>query len=126
MKRVRDGVLRGKIGLVFVGLVVVGVVLAVVLRPSSEARTLRWLETTDPVALAEEACQAGDYRFIAVMGVGLQLPGVAENSPQEYKMIIPHTSDVLQTVEDVRINELARTFARRHNETVLAYLARGE
>lgn len=79
-------------------------------------------ETANIEAEVERAIQAGDFRFMAVMGIGLLVPGVP---PAEWAdgnvQVIRGTSDAMESSSHRRFVVAAEDYAERYNALMLQH-----
>jgi hypothetical protein len=73
---------------------------------------------------AQKAIAAKDYRLHGVRGYAIEVPGAGTNVSaleQQYGIkVIEGTSDFFRDEEGRRLNENARAYAKKYNETVLS------
>jgi hypothetical protein len=88
----------------------------------AELRALK-LDDADAAADARRAADAKDYRLLAVRGFTIEVPGAGDDVPKIEKengiKVIPGTSDMFENEEHRRLNEKAREYAKKYNETLL-------
>ena len=70
---------------------------------------------------------AKQWRFVAVRGVGTEVPGVADGIANPLVMkygynVIVGTSDVIQNQRQGRLDDKARRYATTYNKLLLDYL----
>jgi hypothetical protein len=85
---------------------------------------LRWLDNADPIIDAQNAVKNGDNRLKAVAGYTILVPGVPFKKEDEYRekfgiVVIPGTSDSIESEEDERLNGVAIEYAKRYNMEVM-------
>ena len=83
------------------------------------------LATADVAADVQAAMATGDDRFVAVMGVGLMVPGVPdyhENYADRGVRMIENTSDIIENEEHLRLQLVAGRYAEQYNQLLLARL----
>jgi hypothetical protein len=84
--------------------------------------------TADAVADVRKAIDAGDFRFLAVRGYTVLVPGVPnfeERFAGKYSYrIIEGTSDTVAGPADRELQMQVRDYAKRYNQTLLGHLSR--
>jgi hypothetical protein len=74
--------------------------------------TLESIEKADPIADVKKAIEKKDFRFAAVRGYSLVVPGIETASITDDKVwVIEGTSDT----GDSRLNRVAHEYAHRYN-----------
>lgn len=91
------------------------------------ADALRQYRQADAAMELRLALQAGDRRFVGVMGIGLLVPGTRyPNEPAietHGVKLIPYTSDALSSDDDLAFNDVAHRYAESYNRLLLKALA---
>ena len=90
----------------------------------TEVQQLRWVENADPVADARLAVSKHDYRFRALLGLGIFIPGTKEIPHQLVEKqfgytIIEGTSDCLVNEEHQRLVQKAYAYAEAYNLCII-------
>lgn len=93
-------------------------------------RQLNALSVRDPLEDAAKAFRSGDYRLVAILGVGLNVPGVQIDSStrlvgsmQKIGMkTISGTSDAFVNERHERMNAKAHEYAKAYNAQMLILL----
>lgn len=82
---------------------------------------LRTLETSDPVASAQQAAKGEDFRFVSVQGYSEFVPAIKNQrcalETRRPRLIDP-TSDVICNEEHGRLKQFAYRYAERYNQQV--------
>ncbi|MCP5161202.1 MAG: hypothetical protein H6999_05005 [Hahellaceae bacterium] len=87
-----------------------------------------WLYDANPNEDALSSISRGDYRFVAVYGYSLVIPGVPMDCFSSFAEIekwtkpIDGTSDAVDNYEHAKLNEIARVYAGWYNVQILIYL----
>jgi hypothetical protein len=80
---------------------------------------LSYVEFADPDRDVRAAVEKGDYRFVAINGLGQTVPFIDENCPQLRNQIqtkeITGTSDSSQNYWEEKVNAIAAVYAERYN-----------
>lgn len=86
---------------------------------------LQYYEKANPYDDLNTSIEKGDLRFIALMGIGIVIPGVSEYheeySAYNYK-VIKGTSDVIQSYEHGRLTTIANYYAGKYNRGLANYI----
>ena len=90
----------------------------------SSSKALRWLYSAVPEDDLKAAIQNQDFRFLSINGVGLIVPGVYIQCLDRDKQINPikGTSDVLETREHEKLNQVAIKYAKSCNTKLLKHI----
>lgn len=96
-------------------------------KKSPNIEKLRWVVKADPVRDATQAIMKNDFRFRAVQGYSVILPGVPEREWQRYTkkygiIVIEGTTDSFGCAEHVRLHLLAVKYAEKYNIGLLKHI----
>ena len=85
---------------------------------------LRKLRTENAISDARKSADSKDFRFLAVQGYALTVPGVREDLIRVQSTygikIIEGTSDTFNSPEERQLNANARAYAEKYNQTIVA------
>jgi hypothetical protein len=84
------------------------------------------LEERDPIEAAAAAVRNGNFVLLGVSGDAVQVPGTSENlecwAGRQGVLPIPGTTDHFLCAEQVWLQEVAKRFAARYNDTLIGEL----
>jgi hypothetical protein len=87
---------------------------------------LKQYETANPDAEFQLAIKKGDFRFLAIRGYTLIVPGVEDYKSKYARKysyrILQGTSDVVNGPEDLRLQAAAQRYAERYNRLLLKHI----
>ena len=91
-------------------------------------KRIKDIEKLDAASQLRQAVAAGDKRFMAIGGVGTEVPGVTNGIAnalveQHGTHLIEGTTDFIQVNEQGRLNSVARRYAQYYNKLLLDHLA---
>jgi len=82
---------------------------------------LAYVEFADPVEDVNRAVAAGDFRFVAIDGLGRFVPFIDDNYPEmssalgDDLKVVRGTSDFNQSYWEEKVNAIARVYAENYN-----------
>ena len=96
-------------------------------QPLGAVEQLRWVETANAVADADESAKSDNYQLLAIAGYTWSLPGIDDEKKWAYRdrygiKLLEGTSDVIQGSEHARLIKLATEYARQYNLRILKHL----
>lgn len=97
--------------------------------PTPNLAEMKRIEKLDPKAEFKKAIAKKYLRFIAVRGVGTEVPGVPQSiaNPfvQKYGFdVVDGTSDFIETTEQGRLDDVVRRYALSYNKMLLDHLSK--
>ena len=92
--------------------------------PGEYVEKMLWLEGANPEVDARKHAKQGSCFVYGAYGYTIEIPGVpVDDWPAFYEnaviRMIEGTSDVIESEEHLRLNNLARQYASRFNQTIL-------
>jgi hypothetical protein len=87
---------------------------------------LKWVLNADPVKDARDAIRRDDFRFLAVKGFTISVPGIESHEQQlvkHYKYrVIEGTSDAVIDLEEREIQNKVIEYAAQYNRAILHHV----